>query len=63
MGPDEIGPEAGDDEFDDELEEILQRTWPAIREQVWLSLPRHWRRGPFRPLPVAGISERCYPAG
>ena len=35
---------------DDELDALLARVWPAVRDQVWLSLPRRMRWGPYRPL-------------
>lgn len=48
--------EDGDNELTDaELDEILARAWPVIREQVWLSLPWHVRLAPFRPR--AGYQE------
>jgi hypothetical protein len=37
-----------DELSDEELDEILARVWPVIRDQVWLSLPRHMRWVPFR---------------
>jgi hypothetical protein len=33
---------------DAEFDALLARVWPAIRDQVWLSLPRHMRWVPFR---------------
>jgi hypothetical protein len=37
-----------DELSDEELDEFLACVWPAIRDQVWLSLPRHMRWVPFR---------------
>jgi hypothetical protein len=39
---------SGDELSDDELDALLAWVWPQIREQVWLSLPRHWRWAPFQ---------------
>jgi hypothetical protein len=41
-----------DELSDEELDEILARVWPAIRDQMWLNLPWHMRWVPFR-----GMSE------
>jgi hypothetical protein len=47
MQPDE------DDELTEaeeaEIDALLARVWPEIRDEVWLSLPRHMRWVPYRP--------------